>query len=209
MLHAAGRPARRYNTFMRRPASRASPRKTPPAPPPRPDPATLNLVVYPNPKLKGLAREVVQFDPWLAAVVQRMIDLMIEHKGVGLAAPQVGLSLRIFVTSPTGKREDARAFINPVLTDEHGSEEGEEGCLSLPDIRINVPRFQSLRVQAVNEHGQPFSEILADFAARVLQHENDHLDGILLLDRMSPMARLANRKKIRELEEDYARPENG
>jgi peptide deformylase len=192
---------------MRRPASRSSPRKSPPAPPPRPDPTALNLVLYPDPKLKGLAKEVGQFDEWLAAVVQRMKDLMIEHKGVGLAGPQVGLSLRLFVTSPTGKREDARAFINPVLIDEHGSEEGEEGCLSLPDIRIKVPRFKSVRVEAVNERGESFAEILADFPARVVQHENDHLDGILLLDRMSPMAKLANRKTIRDLEDHYHKPE--
>ena len=187
----------RYNVGMRRPASRISPRKTPPAPPPRPDPGALGLVLYPDPKLKVLAREVQQFDDWLLAVAQRMKELMVLNKGVGLAGPQVGLSLRIFVTSPTGKAEDARAFINPVLTDEHGSEEGEEGCLSLPDIRIKVPRFQSIRVEAVNERGESFSETLADFPARIVQHENDHLDGILLLDRMSPMAKLANRKKIR------------
>ena len=106
-----------------------------------------------------------------------------------------------FVASATGKREEVRAYINPVLTDEHGQEEGEEGCLSLPDIRIYVPRFKSLRIEALDEQGKPFSVSLEDFAARVVQHENDHLDGILLVDRMSPMARLANRKKIKELEE--------
>jgi peptide deformylase len=93
-----------------------------------------------------------------------------------------------------------------MLTDEHGSEEGEEGCLSLPDIRIKVLRFKTLRVEALDEHGKPFSANLEDFAARVVQHENDHLDGILLLDRMSPMAKLANRKKIKELEEDAKKP---
>jgi peptide deformylase len=133
-------------------------------------------------------------------VVERMKDVMVENKGVGLAAPQVGLNLRIFVASTEGKREEAKAYINPVLTDEHGSEEGEEGCLSLPDIRIKVPRFKTIRVEALDIHGQPFSENLADFAARIIQHENDHLDGILLLDRMSPVAKLANRKKIRDLE---------
>jgi peptide deformylase len=159
------------------------------------------LVIYPDPKLKALAKDVQQFDDWLIAVVERMKNLMVEHKGVGLAAPQVGLSLRIFVASPTGKREDAQAYINPVLTDEHGQEEGEEGCLSLPDIRINVPRFKALRVEALDEHGKPVSRALEDFPARVVQHENDHLDGILLLDRMSPVAKLANRKKIKDLED--------
>ena len=176
-------------------APKALPRPEPPSP------SSLQLVIYPFPTLKKTAKEVQHFDEWLLAVVERMKDLMVEHKGVGLAAPQVGLSLRLFVASPEGKREDARAFINPVLTDEHGSEEGEEGCLSLPDIRIRVPRFKSLRIEALDEHGKPFSANLSDYPARVVQHENDHLDGILLLDRMSPMSKLANRKKIKEMEE--------
>jgi peptide deformylase len=178
----------------------------PKAPVPRPEPANLNLVLYPEPKLKAVAKDVQQFDDWLVAVVERMKDLMVEHKGVGLAAPQVGLSLRIFVASPSGKREEAVAFINPTLTDEHGSEEGEEGCLSLPDIRVKVPRFKSLRIEALDPQGKPFSQSLEDFPARIAQHENDHLDGILLLDRMSPMAKLANRRKIKELEEKFKKP---
>jgi peptide deformylase len=174
-----------------------------PSAPSPPDPASLHLVSYPAPVLQKVAKDVQHFDPWLRAVVERMKDLMVEHKGVGLAAPQVGLSLRLFIAAPTGKREEARAYINPVLTDEHGSEEGEEGCLSLPDIRIKVPRFKTLRIEALDEHGQPFSENVSDFHARIVQHENDHLDGILLIDRMSPVARLANRKKIKELEDSY------
>jgi peptide deformylase len=168
---------------------------------PLPDPASLQLVIYPHPALKKIADDVQHFDDWLRAVVERMKDLMVEHKGVGLAAPQVGLSLRIYVASPTAKREDAKVYINPVLMDEKGSEEGEEGCLSLPDIRIKVPRFTSLRVEALDPNGQPFAENLDDYAARIMQHENDHLDGILLLDRMSPVAKLANRKRIKALEE--------
>jgi peptide deformylase len=92
-------------------------------------------------------------------------------------------------------------YVNPVITDEEGSEEGEEGCLSLPDIRIKVPRFTQLRVEALDENGQPFSENLTNYVARIIQHENDHLDRILLLDRMSPVAKLANRKRIKSLED--------
>src|SRR4051812_34499143 len=131
----------------------------------RPDPATLKLVIYPHPALKKVAKDVQHFDDWLRAVVERMKDLMVEHKGVGLAAPQIGLSLRIYVASPTAKREDAKVYINPILSDEDGDEEGEEGCLSLPDIRIKVPRFTELRVEALDETGQPFSENLEDYPA--------------------------------------------
>jgi peptide deformylase len=166
----------------------------------RPEPQGLQLVLYPDPTLKKVARAVEHFDDWLRAVVERMKDLMVEHKGVGLAAPQVGLPLRIFVASPTGTREEAAAYINPTLLDERGSEEGEEGCLSLPEIRIKVSRFTAVRIEALDPSGQPFGQNAEAFAARVLQHENDHLEGILLLDRMSPLAKLANRKKIKDLE---------
>ena len=172
-----------------------------------PSPESLQLVLYPHPALKKTAKPVERFDDWLRTVVERMKDLMVEHKGVGLAGPQVGLSLRLFVASPEGKREEAVAYINPVLSDEHGSEEGEEGCLSLPDIRVKVERFQAVRVEAMDVTGQAFVVDAEDFPARVIQHENDHLDGILLLDRMSPMAKLANRKKIKELEERSQKPE--
>ncbi len=173
--------------------------------PPLPEPASLKLVLYPHPVLLKAAQDVHTFNDWLKAVVERMKDLMVEHKGVGLAAPQVGLPLRLFVASENAKREEAKVYINPVITDEDGSEEGEEGCLSLPDIRIKVPRRTHLRIEALNEHGQPFSENLTDYAARIMQHENDHLDGILLLDHMTPVAKLANRKKIKSLE-DAAKP---
>jgi peptide deformylase len=169
--------------------------------PAAPEPASLALVLYPHPVLTSVSKDVQKFDGWLKAVVERMKDLMVEHKGVGLAAPQVGLPLRIFVAAESAKREEAKVYVNPVITDEEGSEEGEEGCLSLPEIRIKVPRFTQLRVEALDEHGQPFSENLTDYVARIIQHENDHLDGVLLLDRMSPVAKLANRKKIKALED--------
>jgi peptide deformylase len=188
---------------MKRPEKKSTPAPPPKPAPARPDPATLTVINYPDPRLKMVAKDVQQFDDWLLAVVERMKDLMVQHKGVGLAAPQVGLPLRIFVADPEGKRETAKAYINPSLSDEHGSEDGEEGCLSLPDIRIKVARFKSLRIEALNEKGQPFSENLIDYPARVMQHENDHLDGILLLDRMSPMAKLSNRRIIKDLEASY------
>jgi len=170
----------------------------------RPEPGSLQLVIYPYPTLKKRAVDVHRFDAWLAAVVERMKDLMVEHKGVGLAAPQVGLAIRLFIASPSGKREDAKAYINSVMSDEEGSEEGEEGCLSLPDIRIKVNRFESLRIEALDEKGQPFAENLEEWPARIVQHESDHLEGMLLLDHMSPIQKLANRKKIKELVEAAA-----
>src|SRR5215469_11801267 len=97
------------------------------------DPEKLQLVIYPAAILKKRAHEVTVFDDWLSAVAQRMKQIMVEHKGVGLASPQVGLGIRLFVWSPEGKGEEARAIVNPEFSAERGQEEGEEGCLSLPE----------------------------------------------------------------------------
>ena len=168
---------------------------------PRPEPAALEIVHYPAPILKKLAREVDVFDAWLVGVVERMKELMGREKGVGLAAPQVGLGIRMFVWSPTGEPAEARAFVNPVISEERGQEEMEEGCLSLPEIRAKIVRYKHIHIEAQDERGEDFELDLDEFPARVAQHENDHLDGVLLLDRMSPVARLANRRKVAELEE--------
>lgn len=168
-----------------------------------PTPDSLTVVDYPDPILKKRAADVAALDEWTKALIARMKTLMIEHEGVGLAAPQVGISLRLFVYSPTGKAEDAKAVINPVLSNERGEIDGEEGCLSLPEIRTKVTRFEMLHLEGMDEHGQPVSMDLNDYPARIVQHENDHLNGILILDRMTPMARIANRKKIKALEEKF------
>src|ERR1035437_10114651 len=101
----------------------------------RPVPEGLTVVNYPDPILRKRLVEVAGVDEWIKGVIARMKTLMLEHEGVGLAAPQVGLNLRLFVWSPTGKAEDCRALVNPQLSQERGTEDGEEGCLSLPDIR--------------------------------------------------------------------------
>ena len=163
-------------------------------------PETLQVVTYPAPILKKPAEEVVHFDGWLAAVAQRMIQLMVEHKGVGLAAPQVGLPLRLFIIAPGGKAEEAQIIINPVISGESGEDEMEEGCLSLPDIRAKIVRYTHIHLDATDLAGRPVAFDLDEYPARIVQHETDHLDGVLIIDRMSPMAKLANRKKIKDLE---------
>jgi len=180
---------------------RASSRSVAPNPVPRPDPAALQIAIWPAPVLKRPADPVEHVDGWLIQVIQKMKELMEQNHGVGLAAPQVGLPLRFFVASETGKAADARVFINPVLTEQSGDEEAEEGCLSLPEIRGKISRFTQLRISALDEQSRPIAVDLSGFPARIVQHENDHLDGVLIIDRMSPMARMANRKKLKELQE--------
>jgi len=168
------------------------------------DPQSLNLVLYPDPILKQRALEVDASDANVQAVAQRMIELMFDYEGVGLAAPQVGLPWRLFVTRDPNLENGGLAWINPTL-EIIASEVviAEEGCLSLPEIRCDVRRPLGIRISGWNEHGKEAHQDSEEFIARVWQHENDHLDGILLTDKMSAMDRLVNRKVIKNLEKAF------
>ena len=176
-----------------------------PIPPPRPKPAELEIVFWPTPVLTRRAKPVEEIDDWLRQVSGRMVELMEQHKGVGLAGPQVGLPLRLFVMAETGKAADARVIINPVLDQQEGFEEAEEGCLSLPEIRGKITRYVKLRIQGLDITGQPVALNLEGFPARIAQHETDHLDGVLIIDRMPPLTRLAHRKELKALENAAAK----
>ena len=147
-----------------------------------------------HPVLRAKARPLDKSElksPMLQAFIDSMVDTMHEYSGVGLAAPQVHESVRLFVAmlEPEGNGEgDATVFINPEITVQ-GSQtvEGWEGCLSIPEIRGRVPRAQHIVVTALDRHGKRFEIDLKDFPARVVQHETDHLDGVLFLDRMWSM----------------------
>jgi peptide deformylase len=164
----------------------------------------LKIILYPDPRLKKVSEPVSVFDESLRSLATRMLELMREARGVGLAAPQVGQNVRLFVMNPTGEPGDDRVYVNPVLTDgDGGEEEAEEGCLSLPGIHINVVRSKQMRLNAQDLDGKPIEEIASGFIPRVWQHETDHLNGTLLTDRMGPVARMANRKILNDLKEQY------
>jgi peptide deformylase len=163
----------------------------------------LKIIHWPDPRLKTVSRPVTAFDESLRSLAGRMLMLMREHKGVGLAAPQVGVNLRLFVINPTGKPEDDRVYVNPELVDPDGSEEGEEGCLSLPEITTEVLRSKSFRIRAQDLQGKAFEQAETGYVARIWQHELDHLNGRLILDHMGPLAKLGARKKLKELEAEY------
>ena len=164
----------------------------------------LKIILYPDPRLRKISEPVTVFDENLVALTVRMFELMRQDQGVGLAAPQVGINKRLFVANPTGKPEDDRVVVNPVLTDADDSDTAEEGCLSLPKIRADVDRALTIRLRAQDVTGKPFDIIGEDFEARVWQHEFDHLNGVLITDRMGFTQRMAARKKLRELEDDFA-----
>jgi peptide deformylase len=164
----------------------------------------LSIIFYPDPRLRKVSEPVTVFDDNLAALAARMTALMHAERGVGLAAPQVGVNVRMFVTNHTGQPGDDRVVVNPRFEDAEGGEIDEEGCLSLPKIRAEVDRATRLRLIAQDVRGHPYEQIGEDFLARIWQHEFDHLNGVMLIDRMSTVARMAARKKLKELEADFA-----
>jgi peptide deformylase len=164
----------------------------------------LKIILWPDPRLTKVSKTVDVFDENLKKLTRRMFELMREAKGVGLAAPQVGQNIRLFITNHNGDPGSDRVYVNPVLSDAEGEEEAEEGCLSLPKINIDVWRGKTLRIKAQDLEGKPFEQIETGYWARIWQHETDHLNGVLLLDRMGPVARMAHRKLMKELEENYA-----
>jgi peptide deformylase len=152
----------------------------------------MDIVHYPHPALRWKSRPVTEINADLRAIVRRMFELMYEHKGIGLAANQVGLPLRLFVINLTGEvseKDEEIVFINPEIIRRKGTETGEEGCLSLPKLYGDVRRAEKIVVEAFDLEGQGFEVSVDELAARAIQHESDHLDGILFPDRMTDTAK--------------------
>ena len=166
-------------------------------------PDDIAIIRYPDPRLRKMSEPVTHFTPELRALALRMLELMKEARGVGLAAPQVGRNIRLFVISPTGEEQDIRIYVNPLLSDAQDEDEGEEGCLSLPNLTTKVWRSKRLRMNAQDLDGNPFEETAEGYIARIWQHETDHLNGTLIIDRMGPVAKLAARRILKELQQKW------
>ena len=164
---------------------------------------TLRVVHYPDPRLREVSTPVEQIDGSVRALAEKMLDLMVAGRGVGLAAPQVGVTVRLFVAVPTDDPTDRRVYINPEIVAVDGSDDGEEGCLSFPDISCRVKRYETATIRARGLDGELFEETGMGLAARIYQHELDHLNGRLLVDRMGTVAKLAARRTLKDLEEEY------
>ena len=165
------------------------------------DPEKLTIVHHPHPVLRKVAQPVESVTPEVQAICTRMLELMHEAPGVGLAAPQVGLELRLFVANATGDPQDDMGFINPLITVEgKATEDMEEGCLSLPGINASIRRPKAVTIEATDIKGNRFKATSDDLPARIWQHENDHLDGVMIIDKMSPIDKMANRKALKEME---------
>jgi peptide deformylase len=163
----------------------------------------LTIVRYPDPRLRQICKPVTDFDGDLKALVERMLELMHQGRGIGLAAPQVGVSKRLFVMNITGEQKDDMVFVNPEIHAMHGIREAEEGCLSFPEIYAQIRRAAKCTIKAQDLDGEPIVLRGEDLLCRVWQHETDHLNGTLIPDRMGPSDRIANKKKLKELEAAY------
>jgi peptide deformylase len=159
--------------------------------------AVLSIRKYGDPVLRGRATPVEAVTPELRALIADMIDTMYDEVGIGLAAPQVGVPLRLMVVGDESGRR-ARALVNPVITEQAGAVTAEEGCLSLPGIFAQVSRAESVTLEALDEDGTPVTLRARGFRARVFQHEMDHLDGVLFIDRLDPLARDRIKRKIKK-----------
>jgi peptide deformylase len=167
------------------------------------DPSKCQITRYPAEVLKSGGKRIEKIDDDIRALANRMMDIMVEQKGVGLAGPQAGVPLAIFVVSVDGTKEHARVYINPQITPSGDTEVVEEGCLSLPGIWAKIKRHKKCIVKATDLDGNEFVEEGEGLLARAFQHETDHLDGRLIVDRLGTAARIAVRGRLKELREDF------
>ncbi|HYF48213.1 MAG TPA: peptide deformylase [Planctomycetota bacterium] len=171
----------------------------------------MEVVLYPDPRLDKPCRAITaeelkagKADGWeLKELSRRMLATMYFNEGIGLAAPQVGVNLRMFTIDISKDRDQPLTIINPVFTDLEGSETDEEGCLSIPDVRVKVKRPTQLTVTAVDLDGNPLTIKADGLFARCCQHETDHLNGILILKYLGLAGRMLVRRQLNELEERY------
>jgi len=161
------------------------------------------IITYPNPILRKKAATVTEFGEELQTLIEDMTQTMFDAPGAGLAANQIGVSKRVCVINVSEKKDDedrkALALINPVISEEDGAEIGEEGCLSVIGYTADVKRFTKIKVTAHNVAGKLVEFEAEDFFARVIQHETDHLEGKLFIDRISSLKRLLYKKKLKKI----------
>ena len=164
----------------------------------------LKIIKYPDPRLREVCTSVSEVDEAVRQLVYRMLDLMFEGQGIGLAAPQVGVTARIFVASPSFDEDDFLVYINPEIIDAEGSCEADEGCLSLPGLTCSVKRSTKITIRALDIDGEEFEEVVEEPPGRAFrQHEMDHLNGITLADKLSTVGKIANRVLLKELEKEF------
>ena len=167
------------------------------------------LTHYPADVLAGPAPPVEEIDDNIRRLVEKMIDVMLKNKGVGLAAPQIGVSLRLFIISLAGTRGAVRVYINPTVTPTGELDAVEEGCLSVPGIFTKIRRYKKCKVTATDLDGKQFTEEAEGLFARALQHESDHINGVTIVSRMGQAAKIAHRRQLKKLRQEHEQKREG
>jgi len=155
----------------------------------------LNILKYPDKRLRTIAKPVVSVDETIKQQVKDMFETMYEAPGIGLAATQVNVHQRIIVIDISDQCNEPICLINPKVIEKSGEIQWEEGCLSVPDYYENVIRANDIKVQAINQHGETFELEASEMLSICIQHEIDHLDGILFVDHLSKLKQKRLKKK--------------
>lgn len=167
----------------------------------------MQIVKYPHPSLRNKAEPVAALSKEIELLAGGMLELMYKHEGLGLAAPQVASNLRVLVinfAADPDKKDHEFVAINPVIVEASKAiVDDREGCLSFPDLYAKVRRAKKVRVQAYNLKGELYEMTCEDLPARVWQHEIDHLDGTLFIDKMGMVGRMNSRKALKQFEEEF------
>ena len=168
--------------------------------------AVLPIIKLGHPSLRKKAEEISEINDEIRELAANMIDTMRVNEGIGLAGPQVNVLKRIFVIDLTIIDEtlEAKAYLNPKILSEDGSEVLEEGCLSIPEVREDVERSFTLKVEYQTLNGETVQEELDDLPARVFQHELDHLNGVLFIDHISTLRRKLLEPQLKKIREAYS-----
>lgn len=158
---------------------------------------------YPADVLAKEASPVEEINDNIRQLVEKMKDIMLKNKGVGLAAPQIGVSLRLFIISLNGTREAVKVYVNPTVTPTGELDSVDEGCLSVPNVFTKIRRYKKCKVTATDLDGNEFTEEAEGLLARALQHENDHINGLTIVNRMGQTAGIVHRRQLKRLREQH------
>ncbi|HHT0594616.1 TPA: peptide deformylase [Legionella anisa] len=163
------------------------------------------ILYLPDPRLRAVAKPVTHFDDKLQTLIDDMFETMYDARGVGLAAPQIGISLRLSVIDIVGDKQNQLVIINPEIIASEGENKFEEGCLSVPGAYDTVIRAEKVTVKALDRKGNPFEIKAEGLLAECLQHEIDHMNGKLFIDLLSPLKKAMARKKLDKFKRHHAR----
>jgi len=167
---------------------------------------TIHKIIYlPDPRLRLITKPVTKFDDQLQTLIEDMFETMYDAKGVGLAAPQIGISLCLSVVDVIGDKTQQLVLVNPKIIESHGEVEYQEGCLSVPGAYDTVIRAGKVTIQAQDRFGQPFEMSAEGLLGECFQHEIDHLNGKLFVDLLSPIKRAMARKKGNKFKRQHER----